>query len=515
MKLRVSLALMLCVSLIACADEPPEAAGPAEGYAGHAEPADFTPTVVTKSTALGVPASFDGHTVMDDGFLNASDSITVGQLQAFLERTPYGNRSWIADATVPDGRRAAEAIIAACQAYDVNPIAVLARMQVEQRAISTTSPISTHARDYTLGCGCPDNRPCNTAYRGLYEQVLCGARTMRGRYEDSEDGSGQWRRGHTKSTLDGYSITPTNHATAAMYAYTPWRGSSSNTIGNWLVWNITLKYARHFADLGVALPGGNDPSPPSAGGTWIGEPCAAGMCSFSNSFCLESAAGEMCSQSCEGYCPDRSGAATTFCVDAAHFGGGGGGVCTVKAESRNGFCGAIGMEAKTLTRFVGGSGAPGTSATVCVFPAAPAPSEPPMSEPPESDPPPSDPPSDPTPSDPPPAANPPAGDVPPEGDAGARCVGQVAHRTLDGATDIADCAAVSLTCGAGFCLGNGPSAPASYDDARCATLDYTGKCEGQIAVYCDGYGNFFAQDCAEWGSRCGFADDGDGYWCRR
>ena len=34
-----------------------------------------------------------------------------------------------------------------------------------------------------------------------------------------------------------------NHATASLYAYTPW--VLVNTGGNWLVWNITRKYEQH------------------------------------------------------------------------------------------------------------------------------------------------------------------------------------------------------------------------------------------------------------------------------
>lgn len=524
MKLHALLALLAApLALAACASDPLPRGAAADGYAAHGEPSDFEPVIVTKSTGLGVPASFDGHTVMEDAFLNATDTITVAQMQAFLENTPYGGRSWIAGATVPDGRTAAEAIIAACRDQGINPIAVLARMQVEQRAISTSSPISNHARDYTLGCGCPDNQACNPAYRGLYQQVLCGARTMRNRYADSEDGSGQWRRGHARQTLDGYSITPTNHATAAMYAYTPWRGSTNNKIGNWLVWNITLRYARHFSDLGVALPGGGDAQPPAAG-SWIGSACGAGgACGFDNAFCAESATATMCSQSCEGYCPDRPGAAVTFCVDAANFGGAGGGMCTVKAEAGNGFCGALGLEARELPRFVGASGAPNSTATVCVLPQVAAPQPAPPQDPPAddpvapADPPQADPPVAPPADDPVAPADPPAaGDVPPEGDVNARCDGAIATRTLpDGQMDSADCSAASLSCEAGFCIGQGPSNPASYGDARCANLDFAGACQGQIAVYCDKFGNYFAQDCAEWNAGCGFADDGDGYWCRR
>ncbi len=106
--------------------------------------------------------------------------------------------------------------------------------------------------------------------------------------------------------------------------------------------------------------------------------------------------------------------------------------------------------------------------------------------------------------------------MPPEGDLNARCDGTVATRTLtSGQMDSVDCSASNLTCEAGFCLGQGPSVPASYGDPRCETLDFEGACQGQIAVYCDKFGNYFAQDCAEWSAGCGFADDGDGYWCRR
>ena len=44
-------------------------------------------------------------------------------------------------------------------------------------------------------------------------------------------------------------VTPANHATASLYAYTPWvlvgRG------GNWLVWNISKKYVKYAEDEGL------------------------------------------------------------------------------------------------------------------------------------------------------------------------------------------------------------------------------------------------------------------------
>lgn len=510
---------LVMVSAWGCADEPvPDYQAPSQPYSEHAEPLDFEATLITKSHNLGLPTSFDGNNVMSDAFLQATNALTVAQVQAFLERTPYGNRSWIADARTPDGRRASEAIVAACNEFQINPIAMLARMQVEQRAISTATPISNKARDYTLGCGCPDNQPCNTAYKGLYKQVQCGARTMRNRYNTSVDRSFKWRRGHTHTTLDGYAITPANHATAAMYAYTPWRGSASHQFGNWLVWNITLKYARHFVDNGgLNLDGAPDngddaPAPGAPSGTWIGESCGAGgVCSFDGGYCLESPTSGVCSQSCAGYCPDRDGKVTTFCVDASHFGGAGGGVCSVKADPRNDDCRGLGLVARELPRYIGNSNARESTARVCVFDpnaAAPAPEAP----------------ADPAPEAEEPPATPPA-DVPPEGegappepeleaDGSPRCSGTIAVRQVDGATDAVDCAGFGLACSDGVCVGAGPGQPVASNDPRCATLDFSGDCKGQIAVYCDAEGNYYAQDCVAWGTVCGWGDDGDGHWCR-
>ena len=61
-------------------------------------------------------------------------------------------------------------------------------------------------------------------------------------------GSGQWRKGTARRTLDPRTVTPANDATAALYAYTPW--VLVGTGGTWLAWNVTRKYVRHAETAG-------------------------------------------------------------------------------------------------------------------------------------------------------------------------------------------------------------------------------------------------------------------------
>jgi len=104
---------------------------------------------------------------------------------------------------------------------------------------------------------------------------------------------------------------------------------------------------------------------------WIGTPCKAdGDCSFSHEgesgFCFldESQKNEFCSLPCEGYCPDMSGRSKTFCITLASVSGGG---CVSRPQTENGNRLAVpGTSARQADRYVGSSGAPTDTATVCL-----------------------------------------------------------------------------------------------------------------------------------------------------
>ena len=72
---------------------------------------------------------------------------------------------------------------------------------------------------------------------------------LSGKAAESAGGTGAWRKNHATRTSDSLMVTPRNDATAALYAYTPW--VLQGTGGNWLVWNVTRKFLKHFDDAGT------------------------------------------------------------------------------------------------------------------------------------------------------------------------------------------------------------------------------------------------------------------------
>jgi V8-like Glu-specific endopeptidase/subtilisin-like proprotein convertase family protein len=124
----------------------------------------------------------------------------------------------------------------------------------------------------------------------------------------------------------------------------------------------------------VAGPAPAEPTPTSA--TFVGSPCETDAdCGFEQAgtpgFCydFDTARGRygFCSLPCQGYCPDRSGFAPTFCIasDSPDTG-----ICVQQAHSLNRDCDAIeGTLATETPRFIGTSSAPQAMRRVC----APAP----------------------------------------------------------------------------------------------------------------------------------------------
>jgi hypothetical protein len=195
----------------------------------------------------GVAAVFDQNNVLTDVLMTDSVSMTAAELQSFFEKSPYGNRSWLAGHKV-NGVSAAQFVFDAATAQKIHPLVLVARMQVESSLVSKTTAPTQRLIDRALGCGCPDGAACSTQYKGLDKQLQCGAKTLRKWFDASVAGTGEWRKGKAGRTLDPRTVTPANHATATLYAYTPWVLVGSG--GNWLVWNVTRKYVRHAEAMG-------------------------------------------------------------------------------------------------------------------------------------------------------------------------------------------------------------------------------------------------------------------------
>ena len=346
-----------CMS--ACANIPNTPSSQGE-YLSHSEYQDFEEDLDEK--ADGITSRFDPNWLMSDSFFLDSYALDQRGLQALFEKSPYGQRSWLADAYI-DGVPASQRLIEVAREVGINPLLLLTRMQVEQSLISRSTSPSQNKIDFAFGCGCPDYRGCQEVYRGLSKQVKCAGKTLLNLYNKSVERVGAWKAGKSRQTLDPQWIQPANHATAALYAYTPWVLKQRG--GNWLVWNVNRKMVRFLEDRGLLNPNDNQQCLSRSGRAFVGDPCSCNQdCAFWNSgkqgFCHEAG---FCSLPCEGICPDLYGKASTFCIANEDERGG---MCVSKAEDLNGHCADLPQTLDlTRSRFVGDSSSVSKDALVC------------------------------------------------------------------------------------------------------------------------------------------------------
>jgi hypothetical protein len=252
---------------------------------------------------------FDRHRVIGDDTFVDTAIMDASSVQAFLEVTPYGTRSFLADERV-NGERVSDALVRVARGSGLNPLVLLAMLQKEAGLISRTRRPSTFLVDYAFGCGCHDGRGCATSLRGIDRQLECAVDVLRGSFDAGTNGDATnagYRLGQSFTSLDDLRVTPQNRATLALYTYTPWVGQASRG-GNWLFWNVFRKYADAVGyEAGLTRPFNEG---------FIGGACTTDSeCAFTGGFCHTRG---FCTLRCTAsspYCPDRAGHATTFCVD--------------------------------------------------------------------------------------------------------------------------------------------------------------------------------------------------------
>jgi hypothetical protein len=199
--------------------------------------------VVAAQAEDATERTFQRHFVLSDEALEDAGALDVAAVQAFLEVTPHGNRSVLADHR-SGAVSAAEAFIAAATKHGINPLVLLTRAQLEQSLVGKSSASAT-SLDWAMGCGCPDGGECFEAMRGFATQVDCAAAKLRSYIEQQREGgetAGGWRVGKPKATLDGGLVTPSNMTTAAIYTYTPWLSSARTHAGLWRSYALHVGY---------------------------------------------------------------------------------------------------------------------------------------------------------------------------------------------------------------------------------------------------------------------------------
>jgi len=189
---------------------------------------------------------FDRHELLGDAAFRDSAAMDERDVQLFLEHTPYGRPSVLAMMRAGDGRPAARVVVDEARRAGLNPLVLLAKLQVEQSLVSRASA-SPGAIAYALGCNCPEGGRCDTSTRGFTAQVRCAADKLAAYFEEhSRRGATRslWRVGAPRRAACGETVAPRNRASAALYTYTPYVLTGRG--GNWLFHQIFRRYA-HYA----------------------------------------------------------------------------------------------------------------------------------------------------------------------------------------------------------------------------------------------------------------------------
>ncbi len=184
--------------------------------------------------------TFNRHLILTDTELENSNTMSVAQIQKFLEGKHSGLATYRTTDVSGTTKTAAQIIYDAGKYWRINPQYLMVRLQVEQSLITTASPTQRQL-DWATGFGvcdsCSKDDPAIQKYKGFFNQVNWAARRFRESYLPDIDRQGYtftgWGPNITKSTGDGYSVTPASRATAGLYTYTPYVYNA-----NYNVWRL-------------------------------------------------------------------------------------------------------------------------------------------------------------------------------------------------------------------------------------------------------------------------------------
>lgn len=187
---------------------------------------------------------FNPNNIISDGELFNKDSMTLTEIQNFLERY----ESLLADYSTIDldgtKKSAAEIIYGAAQRNGVSPKFLLAKLDHEQALIRKHKFISDasweRALKWATGFSACDNCSLNSKYAGFANQVEALASVQHDYIR--KFASFGIQVGKPFVTKDGITVTPENNATRNLFIYTPWHGGKDGIGGNSFFGRLWYKY---------------------------------------------------------------------------------------------------------------------------------------------------------------------------------------------------------------------------------------------------------------------------------
>ena len=246
----------------------------------------------------------------DSTFLD-TETVTADDIQNFLTNTrpSWGGPSFLATHMVGDQSFATE-IVAIGQRYAVNPVVLMAYMQMHRSMISAREEPSARTLRRALSCECSEE---DCGKPGLRHQIVCLARGLSADYQAATK---------LEPTSSGYTfersvnrLRPANATTLAMLSHT-------NLAGADLLYELMLQFKTDLERVS-----GKDLSrwfAPPARTHFIGSPCDSDSdCRYDGAVCAATSRGRICTMDCSSssICPDRRGTPITFCLskDASGF----------------------------------------------------------------------------------------------------------------------------------------------------------------------------------------------------
>ncbi len=274
-------------------------------------------TSVLQSSDLVAAGSFNAHEIVDLASFTDATGIAESDIQAFLEKTPYGSASFLATYS-SNGNRADDAIMEAAARYTLNPLVFLVAAEEAQGLVGLTSyPASPARAEYVFGCGCAQGTTsCDPLQAGFDIQVNCLANALRESLNavaaNGHTDAG-WTPGKAMTTLDNVKVTPADASTAAIYQYIP-TVAAKKAGETWLFWNLWTRYAG-----ALKYAGGGGVVATTAS---IGDPCTvSGNCGYQGGVCATNYPNGLCTASCTGTCPADASNTIAFCADFQGQGG--------------------------------------------------------------------------------------------------------------------------------------------------------------------------------------------------
>lgn len=188
--------------------------------------------------------AFDPDYLLSDWDLEDGYALDLDQIQHFLDRGylgDYETEDW--EGTTMS---AAEIIWQASTDHDISPKFLLVLLQKEQSLVEDDNPTDSQldwATGYAVCDSCAKDDPAIQRWKGFGKQVNSAALQFREGYlaDIEETGTTQGKYGPGVDVqIDDTTVTPTNAATAALYAYTPHLHGNENFVEIWHDWFETI-----------------------------------------------------------------------------------------------------------------------------------------------------------------------------------------------------------------------------------------------------------------------------------